>query len=207
MRPEQLTLVLRPRSGMEAVDLGIRLVQAHARSIFATSFAVILPPALLIIAVVGYALEMPSLAGTLIWWLKPLYDRALLHGLSHAVFGEQPGVRQTWRALPGLIRRSALLPALLWRRLDPLRSTRLPVDQLEGLKGRVARDRRHIVANRVGGAGFGLIAGLHRLGSRPATITPDGALTSGRAALAFLALAWLVAVTVRFVRQRRMQTK
>lgn len=157
MRPEQLALVLRPRSGMEAVDLGIRLVQAHARSIFATSFAVILPPALLIIAVVGYALEMPSLAGTLIWWLKPLYDRALLHGLSHAVFGEQPGVRQTWRALPGLIRHSALLPALLWRRLDPLRSTRLPVDQLEGLKGRVARDRRRIVANRVGGAGFGLM--------------------------------------------------
>lgn len=157
MRPEQLALVLRPRSGLEAVDLGMRLVQAHARSIFASSFAVVLPPALLIIALVGYGLEMPTLAGMLIWWLKPLYDRALLHGLSHAVFGEQPGVRQTWRALPGLIRRSALLPALLWRRLDPLRSTRLPVDQLEGLKGRIARDRRRIVANRVGGAGFGLM--------------------------------------------------
>lgn len=157
MRPEQLTLTLRPRSGLEAVDLGMRLVQAHARSIFATSFAVILPPALLIIALVGYGLEMPGLAGMLIWWLKPVYDRALLHGMSHAVFGEQPGVRQTWRALPGLIRHSALFPALLWRRLDPLRSTRLPVDQLEGLKGRVARDRRRIVANRVGGAGFGLM--------------------------------------------------
>ncbi len=70
-----------------------------------------------------------------------------------------------------------------------------------------ARNWRWMLASLGIGAGFGLIAGLHRLGSRPATITPDGALTSGRAALAFLALAWLVAVTVRFVRQRRMQTK
>jgi hypothetical protein len=50
------------------------------------------------------------------------------------------------------------------------------------------------------GAGFGVIGGLHRLGSQPASITPDVALTSGRAALVFFAVAWLAAVAVRFGR-------
>ena len=39
------------------------------------------------------------------------------------------------------------------------------------------------------GAGFGLIGGLHRLGSEPASITPDVAMTSVRVALVFFAVA------------------
>jgi hypothetical protein len=50
------------------------------------------------------------------------------------------------------------------------------------------------------GAGFGLIAGLHRLGSEPASITPEVAMTSMRAALVFFVVAWLVAIAVRFGR-------
>lgn len=50
------------------------------------------------------------------------------------------------------------------------------------------------------GAGFGVIAGLHRLGSAPASITREVAMTSLRAALVFFAVAWLVATTVRFAR-------
>jgi hypothetical protein len=50
------------------------------------------------------------------------------------------------------------------------------------------------------GAGFGLIGGLHRLGDRPATITPEMAALSLRVALFFFVVAWLVALTVRFGR-------
>jgi hypothetical protein len=50
------------------------------------------------------------------------------------------------------------------------------------------------------GAGFGVIAGLHRLGNAPASITPEVAMTSLRAALVFFAVAWLVATGVRFGR-------
>lgn len=157
MRPEQLALALRPRSGWEAIDLGIRLVQANARGVFSTSFGVVLPVALLVTFVVGYLFGAPDIAGLIIWWLKPLYDRALLHGLAHAVFGERPSLRTTLRELPRLLWRSRLIPALTWRRLDPQRSVRLAVDQLEGLDRKLAKARRQIIPARVGGAGFALM--------------------------------------------------
>ncbi|GAA5173703.1 DUF4129 domain-containing protein [Niveibacterium umoris] len=157
MRPEQLALTLRPRSGWEAIDLGVRLVQANARGVFASSFGVVLPVALLVIAIVGFALGAPDYANLLIWWLKPLYDRVILHRLSHAVFDERPSLRDTLRALPRLLRRSRLVPALLWRRFDPQRSVRLPIDQLEGLDTAQAKLRRQVISARIGGAGFGLM--------------------------------------------------
>ena len=50
------------------------------------------------------------------------------------------------------------------------------------------------------GAGFGLIAGLHRLGSEPASITPDVARTCASAAITFFVVAWLAVVATRFAR-------
>ncbi|MCX9154748.1 DUF4129 domain-containing protein [Niveibacterium sp. 24ML] len=156
MRPERLSVALRPRNGWEAIDLGVRLVQANARSAFAVSFAVILPLALVVFAVVGYGFEMPGLAALIVWWLKPFYDRVILHSLAHAVFGEHPSLRATLAQIPRLLRASHLVSGLLWRRFDPLRSVRLPVDQLEGLAGAAARARRRVITNRVGGAGVAL---------------------------------------------------
>lgn len=156
MRPERLSLALRPRSGWEAIDLGVRLVQANARGTLAASFSVMLPFALLVFAVVGYGFEMPGLAALIVWWLKPVYDRVILHHLAHAVFGEHPALRNTLTQIPRLLRSTQLLSALLWRRFDPLRSVRLPVDQLEGLTGAAARARRGVITNRVGGPGVAL---------------------------------------------------
>jgi hypothetical protein len=53
------------------------------------------------------------------------------------------------------------------------------------------------------GAGFGLVAGLQRLGREPAQITAEVAMTAVRAAITFFVLAWLGMVTIRFVRLRR----
>lgn len=50
------------------------------------------------------------------------------------------------------------------------------------------------------GAGFGVVAGLHRLGSEPASMTPAVAGTSMRVALAFFAVTWLAVVAIRFGR-------
>jgi hypothetical protein len=57
------------------------------------------------------------------------------------------------------------------------------------------------------GAGFGLIAGLERLGQEPASITLDVAASTARGATAFLVVAWLVAVAIRFVRFLRTARK
>jgi hypothetical protein len=50
------------------------------------------------------------------------------------------------------------------------------------------------------GAGFGMIAGLQRLGQEQARVSPEVAVTTARAAITILAVAWLVAVAVRFGR-------
>ena len=57
------------------------------------------------------------------------------------------------------------------------------------------------------GAGFGLVAGLQRLGREPAQISPDVAATAARSAVAFFVLAWLVVVTIRFRRLMRAATR
>jgi hypothetical protein len=81
------------------------------------------------------------------WWLKPVYDRAVLHVLSRAVFGEMQGVRaalantREWLA-------SGLFRALTFGRFDMARSFHLPVVQLEGQRGAAARERRTVLGRR-----------------------------------------------------------
>ena len=50
------------------------------------------------------------------------------------------------------------------------------------------------------GAGYGMVGGLYRLGSAPASITPDVAAMVVRTALIFLVVTWLVVVMIRLVR-------
>ena len=53
------------------------------------------------------------------------------------------------------------------------------------------------------GTGFGLVAGLQRLGQERAQITGEVAMTALRAAVVFLVLAWLGVVAIRFGRLLR----
>ncbi|MFO7642415.1 MAG: DUF4129 domain-containing protein, partial [Candidatus Competibacteraceae bacterium] len=97
----------------------------------------------------------------LLWWLKPLLDRAPLYVLGRALFGAIPDRRQFWRDLPGLLRRQALA-ALTVRRFDPARSFNLPVAQLEGLSGKVRRQRlRDLGRPHRGPAEWLTLVGLH----------------------------------------------
>jgi hypothetical protein len=62
-----------------------------------------------------------------------------------------------------------------------------------------------MVASLGGGAGLGVVGGLHRLGNERARLSPDVALSSLRAAIVIFAIAWLVVVTLRFGRLLRAQ--
>jgi len=79
------TVVIRPRSPSEAVDLGYRLARAWWRPIYAVWFTMVAPVWALAYAV-GY--RKPWIAAIVLWWLRPLFDRAVLHVVSHAVFGD-----------------------------------------------------------------------------------------------------------------------
>ena len=148
MRIEDLQLVLRPRGGFQAADLGMALVRANARVIWLAWLAVLLPVALLL-NLAGWYLDKLWLAGLLLWWLKPVFERIPLFVISRAAFGEQVSVGQTlgaqWRFGLGS------LPAyLLWRRLGLARSLMMPVDMLEGGTGSLRRQRRHALLGDYG---------------------------------------------------------
>ena len=137
MQIEALALRLRPRSNMEATDLGVRLCQSYARSVFTCYWAVGVPTAVLAMVSYRIAAWLPALA---LWLAKPWLDRTILFVLSRAAFGQRTSLGQLWEA-----RRQVWWQQLIttWtlRRLSPWRSFTQPVYQLEGLRGRALHTR------------------------------------------------------------------
>ena len=134
---ETMTVTLRPRNPWEATDLGVAMVQRWVGPVYGAWFAVALPVFLLLhLLCWGHWGLIPWL----LWWVKPLLDRAPLHLLSQALFGEPPDRHHLRRALPRLLLRRSIA-ALTWRRFDLARSFTLPVSQLEGLSGKARRQR------------------------------------------------------------------
>ncbi|HSO05868.1 MAG TPA: hypothetical protein VLW45_01400 [Pelomicrobium sp.] len=158
MEIDRLSVAVRPRRDWEAMDLGFRLARACAGPLFVSFLAVLVPVTLLIALAMFSA---PEYAPLVLWWLKPLLDRAPLHVLSRAVFGEVPTVRETLRALPKAAW-NGLIASLTWRRIHSRRSFVLPVWQLEGQRGSSWRARVGILSRRAGGGATWLtIACLH----------------------------------------------
>jgi hypothetical protein len=135
---DQVTIEIRPRRPWEAVDLGLLMARRWWWPLIQAWLLVTLP--LFVLLSLLTAPWAWWLGGLLIWWLKPLCERPLLHILGQAVFNQLPDTRSTLRALPKLLR-PQLLPSLLWRRFSPTRSMDLPLVQLEGLAGKQRRDR------------------------------------------------------------------
>ena len=127
MQIERIAVVLRPRSPWEAMELGSALVRRNAGAIWKPWLALTLPVFALVNAL-GWIFDHAWWALMAMWWLKPLFDRVVLHVLSRAVFAETPGVAATLRAQLkwGLPR--PMLDYLAWRRLGPARALFLPVE-------------------------------------------------------------------------------
>jgi hypothetical protein len=153
---DRLAVQLRLRNPWEAMDLGFAMVRSWLGQIYAPWLALFVP----VCAVALFALPRPW-AWVAVWWLKPAFDRVILHVLSNGVFGALPSWRQTLRALPGALRPGLLLSLTLYR-LDFARSFNLPVWQLERQGGRAARARAKQLQRRTRGYAVWLtIACLH----------------------------------------------
>lgn len=137
MNLDQVTIEIRPRSAWEAVDLGLLMAKRWWLPMIKIWLLVSLPIFLLTLLIPN---TLWWLSGLLLWWLKPVYERPLLHILSHAVFNDLPGTRSTLRLFPALARKQ-FFASLTWRRLSPNRAMDLPVLQLEGLSGARRQDR------------------------------------------------------------------
>lgn len=149
MRLEQMTVHLRSRSAWEAVELGSALVRRHAAAIWKPWLLVTLP-LFVVLNAAAWAIDSIWLAGLLMWWLKPVFDRIPLFVISRATFGATPSVRDT---LAAQIRWGwkPLFHYLTWRRFSPARSLYLPIDLLEGVQGARLRERRRVLGSAVYG--------------------------------------------------------
>ncbi len=152
MRVEGLALQLRPRSMMEAADLGVVLVHRNARSIWRCWAPVFGATLLLVLATIEVH---PALPGFLLLWLKPWLDRSLMFVLSRAVFGQETRWADVW-AQRGPVFGRQWLSALTLRRLSPWRSYTQPIYQLEGQRGKARRARRAQVLRGKRGAAGGM---------------------------------------------------
>jgi hypothetical protein len=171
MQVDAIALELRPRPMWEAADLGVRLVQANARSVWLTCgpvFAVVL---VLALSTVEIAPWLPSF---ILYWLKPWLDRSVLFVLSRAAFGQSTRFIDLWQSQRTVWWRQ-LPSTLLWRRLSPWRAFTQPIYQLEGQRGAARRQRRtQLLRGQRGAAG-----GMHF-----AFANVEGALTFGLLAMA-----------------------
>ncbi|WP_460121480.1 DUF4129 domain-containing protein [Pseudomonas sp. S2_C03] len=158
MRLSDASVVIRPRSTWEAMDLGVLLSQRHRRLLM-SSWAIITLPVFALLTLLLW--DSPSLAVLIFWWLKPAFERLPLYILSKALFGETPTLQQALRQWPRLLR-PQLLASLTWRRLSLSRSFLMPVVQLEGLAGLERQQRLQVLTQRDGGAARWLtIIGVH----------------------------------------------
>ena len=157
MQLEDLRIDARPVRPWEAADLGLRLGASHWGQLCLLWLLVMLPWVLLVACLpIGWGWK-----SFLVWWMKPIPERALLFILSRAVFGEVPSLREALRAFPRLAWPQSL-QSLTWRRLSPSRSMDLAVQQLEGLAGTRRRDRLAVLHGEQGTvAGWLTIIGIH----------------------------------------------
>jgi hypothetical protein len=137
VRIDSLALQMRPRTPHEAADLGVRLCQVNARTVYRCYLLAAIPVALFSLSLFEVN---PWLPGLLMWWTKPWLDRTVVFVLARAAFGQATTVRELWDAQRE-VWWAQLASTLTWRRLSPWRSFTQPVCQLEGLGFLSARRR------------------------------------------------------------------
>jgi len=151
MRIDHLDVVLRARSGWEAMELGSALSRRHARAVWG-SWLMASAPLFVVFNALGWWLDAFGWAWLAMWWCKPLFERAPLYVLSRGIFGEPVGTLAALRAQRHW-GNSGFWGYLGWRRFSVLRSLCLPVNLLEGnAPAQRGARRRAVVAGAAGAA-------------------------------------------------------
>lgn len=142
---EQLEIEVRQRLPWEAADLGCRLLRQWPVALYGGWLMTAVP----VFALVALLLRShPGIAGVVLWWLKPIYERLPMWLLRQKVLGMSPtlrDVRPHWRALA-----ADLAAVLIYRRLSLSRSFDAPVAVFENLPADKRRARRVLLHRGAG---------------------------------------------------------
>ena len=135
-------LFLRSRSVWEAADSGI-LLWRNSFKYFFPFFAL---PVLLVACALRFLLDADLflLSYFIIWWLKPLFDRLVLHVVSARFFRTGEDSPSLHKGLTAM--RRGLVGDLLWRRFSPNRAAHMPIRVLERTGGRLFHKRKTTLA-------------------------------------------------------------
>lgn len=144
---ERLSIAIRPRGGWEAIDLGFTMARQWWRPLWGSWLALYLPVALILHALFQ---ERLWIAMIILWWLHPLFERAVMHVVSRAVFDTPPTLMQTLRAAREWLK-PGLFTTLTLYRIGLVRTLMLPVWQLEQQRGKAGRARRRLLGRRLRG--------------------------------------------------------
>jgi hypothetical protein len=149
--PAESALALRQRGSWEAADSGALL--------WRDGFVYFIPFFALPVWVAAFALRVPPellrpWSYLILWWMKPLFDRIVLHIIAVRFFEPRSGARRLCRGLGKVLFRG-LLGDLGWRRFSPWRASRMPVRVLEGVRGKGLRRRKRLLER--GGLDFCLL--------------------------------------------------
>jgi len=162
-------LSLRRRSVWEAADSGVLLWRSNF-GYFILFFAI---PVWVIACLLRLLpVDLKFLSYLVLWWLKPLFDRMVLHVVSRMFFGagdksrisERAGSVQVSRRSIILRRRlgrdlsRGLFGDLLWRRFSPSRGALMPIRVLERLGGKQFRLRKKALS--AGGLNFCIVISI-----------------------------------------------
>ena len=151
----QSRLKFRQRSPWEAVDLGRSLINSHL-TYYMSLYAVLMLPFVLIGALFAWLLDLNAWFVAWIWWLKPIYEYGVLSALSIHAFQPLPPLKTAIKTGFKLMARSCVIGDLTWRRLRPMRSFVLPIQQLEQLSGSDFRLRQREISRYGGNTATGL---------------------------------------------------
>jgi hypothetical protein len=146
MQLDNLQIELRPRSNAQALDLGQALLRSCAGDAYKAWLAVWLPVIALCFGAQLLLEEQKGWSILLLWWLKPLVERAPLFVLSRKVFGQAVSWQEAVRAWPRQLG-GGWFGLLSWRRLFAApRCLRQPVWQLEQARGKAASARYAVLS-------------------------------------------------------------
>lgn len=155
MNLENIRVEIRPRSSLEAIDLGFAMARQWFFPLWLLWIAVVLPLCLL-----THLLLIKHLAiiGILIWWLKPVYEKPLVFWLSRAFFNEQPGYKEIAKQYFKIIK-LRLFADLTYLRFSPNRSFFMPITILENLNRKKHSNRVKVLGhNQSTGIGLTLVS-------------------------------------------------
>jgi hypothetical protein len=136
----------RSKTSWEAADSGLLIW----RSGFARFFPFLIIPFGIM---AGCLCLLPNVAwaSLILWWLKPFFDRIIVHIIAIRFFEPTAGTARFLRGLRGGLTRG-LAGDLLWRRFSPWRASHIPVRTLETTDKRSVTRRLRTLAD--GGLNF-----------------------------------------------------